>query len=231
MNHAALTQEELAERARLSRKAISSLERGERQSPRKDTVELLATALGLSEDDHAALLAAARLRRALPGAWPPGRAFATHSHSPSNLPTPLTRLIGRERELAEACALLSSGDVRLLTLTGVGGVGKTRLALEVASRMRPLFPDGVFFVPLASLADPGLLTARLAQTLGAQERDADPLAQTLSAYLRDQAMLLVLDNFECNCVANVYCERHCWLSPMRFLMRPLQQRPYIHRRC
>ena len=132
---AALSQEELAERAGLSVRAISDLERGIRQMPRLETVRMLADALALGDVERAALLAAAR------PAVVPGVADAARS-TRRTLPVPLTRLIGREADLAAVRAELHADDCRLLTLTGPGGVGKTRLALAVAASMDDAFPDG-----------------------------------------------------------------------------------------
>ena len=129
---AALSQEALAERAGLSVRAISDLERGVHQAPRLETVRLLADALGLGEADRAALLAAAR-----PQSLAPGPRAARAARSPRAwLPVPPTRLIGRETEVAALSALLAQDDVRLVTLTGPGGTGKTRLALAVAAEVR-----------------------------------------------------------------------------------------------
>jgi len=199
-----LTQEGLAERAGLSREAISALERGERQYPRADTVGLLVRALGLGEDEHAALLRAARPRvKARAGAAAPAAGGTTRSVVPSAteasagwLPVPPTHLIGRRRELARTSALLVQGGVRLLTLTGPGGVGKTRLALEVAATCRKQFADGVAFVPLASLRAPALLPDTLARAVGAFEQGDRRAEDLLIEHLRDRQMLLVLDNFE-----------------------------------
>jgi hypothetical protein len=88
---------------------------------------------------------------------------------PHNLPTPPTPLIDREQEVAQACDLLLRADARVLTLTGPGGVGKTRLALAVASGLREVFDAGVWFVSLATITDPDLVAGAIAQSLGARE--------------------------------------------------------------
>jgi len=112
----------------------------------------------------------------------------------SNLPTPLTSFLGREQELAAVTALLRR--VRLLTLTGPGGIGKTRLALAAARQVAALFPDGVWFVDLASVADAAGVIPAIAQALGVAESEGRALAVSLAASLRYKRLLLVLDNFE-----------------------------------
>ncbi len=111
-------------------------------------------------------------------------------------PAPLTPLIGRSQEVAVACALLQRPEVRLVTLTGMGGVGKTRLALQVATELQERFVDGIYFVSLALVGDPRLVVPTIAQTLGIKEAGEQPLLDLLQTCLRDRHLLLLLDNFE-----------------------------------
>jgi predicted ATPase/DNA-binding winged helix-turn-helix (wHTH) protein len=117
-------------------------------------------------------------------------------HRAHNLPVQSTPLIGREQVGAAACALLRRAEVRLLTLTGPGGTGKTRLGLQVAADLLEDFASGVYFVPLAAIRDPALVASSIAQTLGIQEKAGQGLLDSLKEHLQDTQMLLVLDNFE-----------------------------------
>ncbi|MPZ15811.1 MAG: tetratricopeptide repeat protein [Chloroflexi bacterium] len=112
-----------------------------------------------------------------------------------HLPGRATALIGRRTEIERATELVRGG-ARLVTLTGPGGVGKTRIALQAAHELAASFPDGVFFVPLASLRDTDLVPSAIASTIGLQEAADSPLAESLRAHLRHRSALLVLDNFE-----------------------------------
>ena len=129
----------------------------------------------------------------LPADFPPLQTLAGH---PNNLPHQPTPLLGRERELGEIADLLRHEDVHLVTLTGPGGVGKTRLALQAAADLLEVFADGAFFVELAPLADPLLVPSTVAGALGVREEVGQPLIATLTAFLRDRQLLLALDNFE-----------------------------------
>ena len=218
---AGLTQEELAARAGLSARGIADLERGARRTPRRDTVALLVRALEASPEDEAALFAAsrhptalmARLVRAPPadaagqiaGAVPDAGDGGDHPVAPRtaalevrphNLPARLTRLLGRDEAVRAVVALVRRADVRLVTLTGPGGIGKTRLALQVASELLDDFADGVWFVRLSRLTDPDLVLPTIAVTLGLREAGGQPIAEILRSYLRQRRLALVLDNCE-----------------------------------
>jgi predicted ATPase/class 3 adenylate cyclase len=129
----------------------------------------------------------------LPAEFLPLRTVSARSH---NLPAQPTPLLGRERELEALGTLLRREEVRLVTLTGPGGTGKTRLGFQVAAELLDDFPDGVFFVDLAPITDPGLVTSTIAQTLGVREAGSQPLLNNLKACLREKQLLLLLDNFE-----------------------------------
>lgn len=175
---AGLSQEELAERAGLSRRGISDLERGVRRSPYPETVRRLADCLDLPGPERAVLLAASK------------RAGG----SESVLPVPLSSFVGRQREVEALQRLV--GAARLVTLTGPGGVGKTRLALVVAADLQDAFDDGVWFVDLAPVSDPSLVPQAVASVVGVHEQHGRPMLATLVEALRRRRLLLILDNCE-----------------------------------
>jgi predicted ATPase/DNA-binding XRE family transcriptional regulator len=181
-----LTQEELAERARISVRAVSDLERGVRRSPYRGTVHQLAEALELQEGERDALFAAAER--------PVGGRSATEPAG--DAPDEPTAFIGRERELGEVSALVQRPGMRLVTLTGPGGIGKSRLALQVANTLRSAFPDGVYPVFLAPLSDPDLVGSAIVSAVGIDDRLGPVPLTALTTALAGQRVLLVLDNFE-----------------------------------
>jgi predicted ATPase/DNA-binding XRE family transcriptional regulator len=183
---ARLTQEELAERAGLSVGAISLLERGLRTAPRQPTVARLAAALELGPRERQSFAAAARHRAAA----------APQFVALPDLLLLGTRFIGRDLELAAVTALLSRPDVRFLTLTGPPGAGKTRLAVEVSMAVTRSYRDGAVAVALGSLTDPGQVMPAIRQAFGLPESGGRSPLETVAAYCRDRAVLLLLDNLE-----------------------------------
>jgi len=184
---AGLTQEELAARSGLSTTAVGVLERGLRRRPYPHTVRALAEAMELSEEEWAALLTAVPGRGAGPKVSPVAE---------SNVPSPPNPLVGRERELQEIRNYLGNPEVRLLTLTGTGGVGKTRLAVAAARDTASSFVEGAAFVALAPLGDAALVVPTVARALGVRTEQDRALLDALREHLRDKNLLLVLDNFE-----------------------------------
>jgi predicted ATPase/transcriptional regulator with XRE-family HTH domain len=186
---AALSQEELAERAGLSARGISDLERGVSQAPRPETLRLLVDALKPGDRDREMLFAAARV----------GRRDTTkqrQTSAPTHSPLLAGPLFGRDEERAALSALLIRPDVQLVTVTGMGGTGKTHLAVDVASRLRDTFRDGVLFVDLAPIVDPAHVMPAIASALGIDEAQGRSIPEALVASLRERQVLILLDNCE-----------------------------------
>ena len=168
---------------------VLALYRGQRQADAlaayRRARDLLSAELGLEPGEELRRLEEAVLRQEVPAAPSPAR---------HNLPAPLTSFIGRERDLSRLGRLL--GGARLVTLTGTGGTGKTRLALEAGLRVLEQFPDGVWLAELAGVADPGLVASQVMQALGVRQEGNVPVLEALTYRLRAAELLLVLDNCE-----------------------------------
>ncbi len=184
---AGLSQEGLAERSGLSVRGISDLERAARRVPRLETVRMLMDGLALEDDQRTALLQAARPHRA--------RGPDTVAES-GQMPQPLAPLIGRVDELRVVQVLLLRPDVRIVTLVGPGGVGKTTLAVTVAHALTDHFADGAAFVPLGPLIDPRLVPLAVGEALGLRESAGRSMTESILQFLRSRQQLLLFDNFE-----------------------------------
>jgi predicted ATPase/DNA-binding XRE family transcriptional regulator len=182
---AGLTQEDVATLAGLSARGISDLERGARRSPHPTTVRRLAAAIGLLDEDRLALEAAAHQCRA------PTRRRSTADRG---LPTPFTSLVGRADELVQIRSALRGS--RLITLTGVGGIGKTRLAIAIAEAAPAEVADKVVMVELGALVDPLLVPHQLAAAVGVREHGPQSTIDGLLVALANTRLLIVLDSCE-----------------------------------
>ena len=188
---AGLTQEELAEAAALSPRSVSDLERGINRTARKDTARLLADALGLAGPQRALFETAARGRATAAAALAARGPLAAR---PNNLPAQLAAFIGRDRELSQVRGLAESS--RLVTLTGAGGSGKTRLGLQVAAGLLEGPGDGVWLVELAAVLDEDAVAPAIARALGIAGQPGRPVAETMLDALAALDVLIVVDNCE-----------------------------------
>lgn len=191
-----LTQADLAQQVGCAVITIQKLEADERR-PSRLLAERLAASLRLTAAERAEII---RLARAEPyhdsTLVDTSQPLPMPQRLPTMLPTPLTRLIGREQDSAAVRIALLRGETRLLTLIGPPGIGKTRLSIGVAHAVQAAFNQGAYFIALAPLGDPALVLATIAQALGVKENAGQPLLDQLKTALQAQRLLLVLDNFE-----------------------------------
>src|SRR5688572_16382742 len=186
-----LTQADLAEQVGCATESIRKME-ANRQRPSKFLAARLADILVIPAEERPEFLALARTRIS-----PSNLRSVTHAVQPSviNLPAQMTSLVGRQQDLMTACKLLREPDVHLVTLTGPGGVGKTRLAAQIALELLNDFPDGIYFVPLASINDGSLVAPAIAQVLHIRAT-SDQFVARFRSHWRNKHILLILDNFE-----------------------------------
>lgn len=194
-----LTQEAFAAQVGCSVITVRRIEADTRR-PSKQLAARLADALGLAPEEHESFVKAARAHPAADQPAIPAttteRAVRSFGLRRTNLPAQLTSLVGREQEISHIHSLLRQPNARLLTLTGAGGIGKTRIGLRVAADLLDDYSDGVFFVDLAPLGDATLVVPTIAKVLGRKEAAGQSLIEDLATYLREKHMLLLLDNFE-----------------------------------
>ncbi len=184
-----LTQQELADQAGCARITLSRIEAGTLK-PSKELALILLDKLGIPNEEHSQWVIFARGLSGYPGEAPD----RPTKQPPTNLPIPLTSFIGREKERREVVFLINK--YRLVTLTGSGGVGKTRLALQIGAELAGSFPNGVWFVDLSSLNDPGLVPLTVLTTLGLVEQQGKNTQQVLQDFLHKRNQLIILDNCE-----------------------------------
>ncbi|MBC8077853.1 MAG: XRE family transcriptional regulator, partial [Chloroflexales bacterium] len=190
-----LTQAELAERVGCALGTIRKIETDERR-PSKQLAARLADQLQLAPAPKAVFLKAARAELAADQLESVQPSLKALDRPTTNLPAYATPFIGREREIAALRSLIHRDDVRLVTLSGPGGTGKTRLSLQLAADLRDLFEHGVWFVNLAPVDDPGLFIATIGHVLQVREIGGQSILELVKRHLRPQRTLLLLDNFE-----------------------------------